>query len=251
MTSIGSTSAGLRAMRSATSASAPGVRTAATGGDRVHRDAVAVQLAREPGGVALERRLRRPVGRGDRAHRLAGGERRALGWRDVTLDTLTIHPAPLARIPGITPWARSIGACTLSSYITRRRFSEISGRRQVERGGRVVDQDVDGTERGLGLGDDPGPVVAVGQVGHDRDGPPAGGLDPLDGLAQRPLEGRVRVGRARGHRDRGALRRGERGRATAAPMPRLAPVTRATFPSHAPTVSSPLPRRASSRPASP
>ena len=45
---------------------------------------------------------------------------------EVALDTLTIHPSPAARIAGMAAWARSSGACTLSSKSNRRRFSDRS-----------------------------------------------------------------------------------------------------------------------------
>ncbi len=44
----------------------------------------------------------------------------------VALDTLTIQPSPRSSIAGSTACARSSGACTFTSKVTRRRFNGIS-----------------------------------------------------------------------------------------------------------------------------
>ena len=88
-----------------------------------------VALDRERVGHAVERRLGRAVDTD------LGGPRPAVrnGGPSACfvepLDTLTIQPSPRSAMPGITAWARSIGACTFTSNMIRRRFSGIGEQR--------------------------------------------------------------------------------------------------------------------------
>ena len=68
------------------------------------------------------------------------------------------------------------------------------------RHGAVVDEHVDRSQRGFGLGHQPGPVLGTGEVGGDRDGGAAAVDDRLHRLVDRPLE-RALAGLRRARRD--------------------------------------------------
>ena len=93
----------------------------------------------------------------------------------------------------------------------------VGGRRAPGHGeSGVVDQEVDGPERGARFGDQPLDVVVAREVGADRHRPAAFGLDRghgvVDGARQAGVEHRLGAG---GHRDRGSLpREGARDRLT-------------------------------------
>ena len=149
---------------------------------------------------------------------------------------LEVQPVPLEREAEERAGPRR-GRCApaalRSAASARRRRAVSCGRAAGHRQRGVVDQQVDGTECGARFVDQAVDVVLVGEVGADRDRAPAVGLDGVNGLVDRAREAFVEdlLG-ARRHRDRRTL--AANSRATASPMPRLAPVTIATRPVEAP-----------------
>ncbi len=199
---------------------------------RVHRDVVGVKLGREAGGEPLDRGLAHavdgaaaPAPRVRRDLRMQRGlamrcsgssPGRGRAWRAAPASPGGTRPAP----------ARS----NISWY---RRGREVLDPGEVRDRG-VVHQDV-GRPRvaRVGLGDQPLPVRGLGQVGRDGDRRAARGLDRRRGLADRPVQRRL-AGLVVLATTATAAPSAPNRLAISAPIPRLAPVTIATFPSSRP-----------------
>ena len=153
--------------------------------------------------------------------------------RAVALETLTTQPSPRLSIDGRTACARSIGACTFTSNVRRRRRRGKSTSGLVDGGRSVVDQDVERSFQRLDrLGHDPSPVIGISQVRRDNGDDPSSESSKLSAVSRREP---ANVGWCSGVRAVMATSAPSAASrcAMAAPMPRLAPVTRARRPRNA------------------
>ena len=194
---------------------------------RVDGDVVLIQLGGQPGREPLDRGLAHPVHRPPRPGRAPGGR---LGCRAASEEMLRIQPAAALAHPRQDQRGQVEGRLHL--HVEHERVAlggEVLDPAEVgDR--RVVDQDVRRPELAGCLGDQ---ALAVAGPGpgpprwRPRSRPPPGSPGRL---ADRPLQRRLPGPVVRAATATAAPSAANR-RAISAPMPRLAPVTMATFPS--------------------
>ena len=169
---------------------------------------------------------------GELRRRIARGERAA----GLARDGRDVHdgPPPRARSSGSAAWVTRTTPFTLTAIMRSNCASDSCSNGPPDQDAGVVHDDVEPAQAGDGLLDDPAGVGGLGDVADDPERADATALDAPNGGLE--------IGRLREAVSDGAVvRRSEvgggdvdallaRARAIPRPMPRAAPVTRATFP---------------------